>query len=188
MRCDGVSEITVLPGWPDANSENAAVKAGVVDITVFPASGVVRNTTRYIADDWSELSRATQTLTASVSGFTVTFAGTGANGQIAGIQVGQQAYSVAAPLALADVATALAAVIPGASSTGSVITVTGPLTPVAGVGAPITICQRGTRPPKQLIRRSGKRFHSRSRFVWRIDCTPWLGGNGSCGNVPELLW
>ena len=114
--------VRVRRGWPDAARLNTDLAAGVVNVTVFSMPGHSRPTTRYI-DQWRTSPVQTPpTLTYSVSGDEITFIGTGGPGQVAGVQVGPVAYSIMAPDAPADVATALAALTPGASAAGPVLT------------------------------------------------------------------
>ena len=80
----------VYRGWPNAPALDADLAAGWVNVTVFPAGGEVRNTTRY-PPAWS-LSQPTPTLTATVDGVRATFGGSADPGQIAGLIVDGQTY------------------------------------------------------------------------------------------------
>ena len=131
----GVTELNVYRGWPDAPTEDASIAAGAVNASIYTVSGMTRNTTRYL-DDFRDTAFATPTLTHLVSGNTATFAGTGGAGQVVGVIAGGQAYALQAPLAPEDVAAALAAMVPGASVSGAVLTVPG--LQDARIGAPVT--------------------------------------------------
>jgi hypothetical protein len=120
--------IRIYRGWPNAAALDADLAAGHVNVTVFPVAGATRNTTRY-QTDWIA-NPVTPTLTASVSGNTVTFAGSAAPGQLAGILVdghsfvhrtatGDTPALVAAILAAAIVPTRLA------TSAGATVTLPG---------------------------------------------------------------
>src|SRR5208282_1537646 len=70
---------------------DADLTAGRINVTVFPAPGHARTTTRYTQ---VRSGRPTPpTLTVSVSGTSVTFGGTAALGQVAGILVDGQSYA-----------------------------------------------------------------------------------------------
>jgi hypothetical protein len=80
----------IYRGWPKAAALNADLAAGRINITVFPASPAVRNTTRY-PDQWATTA-VVPSLTVTVAGITVTFGGTASIGQLAGVRVDGQAY------------------------------------------------------------------------------------------------
>ncbi|HEY7579420.1 MAG TPA: hypothetical protein VH855_17640 [Acetobacteraceae bacterium] len=84
-------ECRIYRGWPNSASLDADLNAGVVNVTVFPVSGSTRTTTRY-SERWIGAPRQ-PTLTAQVSGTTVTFGGTAGPGQVAGILVNGRAYA-----------------------------------------------------------------------------------------------
>jgi hypothetical protein len=115
---------------------DADLAAGVANVSVYSIPGHSRPASRYL-DKWRIASRGIPTVTASSSGSTVTFGGVGGPGQIAGVMLGVAPYSVAATGAPSDVATALAAIIPGASASGPVLTLPSPWFTVR-LGAPIT--------------------------------------------------
>ncbi len=75
----------IYRGWPNAAALDTDLRAGIVNVTVFPGQGEGRVTTRY-QQEWAA-SLATPTLTAAVSGSAVSFAGTADLGQIAGLLV-----------------------------------------------------------------------------------------------------
>ncbi|HTW27866.1 MAG TPA: hypothetical protein VME92_12120 [Acetobacteraceae bacterium] len=81
----------IYRGWPNAAALDADLAAGYVNITVFPAEGEMRNTTRF-AEDW-QANPVPPTLTASLAGNVATFAGSADTGQLAGILVDGQAYA-----------------------------------------------------------------------------------------------
>ncbi|WP_158746074.1 hypothetical protein [Acidisphaera sp. L21] len=84
------STIRLYRGWPNATALDADLAAGNVNITVFPVPGATRLTTRYTLD-WMP-DPVTPTLTVSVTGNTVTFAGSADAGQLAGILVEGKSY------------------------------------------------------------------------------------------------
>lgn len=121
----------VLRGWPTSAQLNADLKAGVSTISVFPLPGMARLTTRYPAE-WQSTGTVAPTLTALASGSAVTFGGAGGAGQVAGVAVGTgaapiaYAYRLAASDTPSTVAAGFAALIPGASASGAVLTCPGP--------------------------------------------------------------
>ena len=146
----GAASARVYRGWPDAAALDADIAAGVVNVSVFSLPGHSRTTTRY-PREWRLIARPAPTLTVAISGATATFAGTGGSGQLAGIRAAGVAYAVQAPTAPADVAAALAAVVPGAVASGTTITVPSAPDFLARVEAPATI-QRELRRQLQGVR------------------------------------
>lgn len=131
----GVSELNVFRGWPDAPTEDSSIEAGAVNASVYTVSGMTRNMTRYL-EDFRDTAFATPTLTAQQSGDQVTFSGTGGPGQLAGVVVLGQAYSVQAAGTPGAIAAALAALVPGAQAQDGVLTVPG--LELVRVGASVT--------------------------------------------------
>ena len=120
----------IFRGIPASEKLEADMSANVGNVSVMARDGMTRNTTRF-APVWNLPAVAVQpTLTASVSGTTVTYGGTGGAGQVTGVLIGQTAqsslayaYRVLAGDTPATVAAAIAALVPGASATGAVLTV-----------------------------------------------------------------
>jgi hypothetical protein len=75
----------IYRGWPATAALNADLGDGIVNVSVFP-SGPPRNTTRYPAQ-WTVTTTVAPTLSVIVRHNIVTFAGTPAAGQMAGILV-----------------------------------------------------------------------------------------------------
>jgi hypothetical protein len=86
----GSVTIRVYRGWPVSTALHAALADGIVNVSVFP-SGAPRDTTRY-PTAWNVATATPSTLTVSVVNTTVTFAGTTAAGQMAGIAVDGATY------------------------------------------------------------------------------------------------
>jgi len=80
----------IYRGWPNAAALDSDLRVGNVNVTVFPGQGTGRVTTRYQQEWMATL--ASPTLTAAVSGLTVSFGGTADAGQLAGILVNERAY------------------------------------------------------------------------------------------------
>ena len=115
----------IYRGWPIPQSLTADLAAGVVNISIFTESGGEKNTTRCF-QVWETLTPASPQITLAVSGNVVTIGGSIQAGDFAMIKVGwRSAYSVpvAANSTLASLASALAALIPGASAVGPVVTI-----------------------------------------------------------------
>ncbi len=146
----GGAAARIYRGWPDAAALDADIAAGTVNVSVFSLPGHSRTTTRY-PREWRFIGRAAPTLTVTTSGATATFAGTGGSGQLAGIRANGAAYAVQAPAAAADVASALAAVVPGAVASGPTVTVPAAADFLARVEAPATV-QRELRRQVQGVR------------------------------------
>lgn len=120
----------VYAGWPiaatldeDLLALSKGLSTGKVHVSVF-TSDIERNTTRYLRD-WKTAIEPVQTLTAAISGQAITIGGTVATPQNVMAMVDRlpYVYPVQAGNTLTSIATGLAALIPGASSVGPVVTV-----------------------------------------------------------------
>jgi len=80
----------VYRGWPKSSGLNADLAAGRINVTVFPAGGVVRNTTRYMPGWIAQ--PVTPGLTVTLTGKTVRFGGSAPQGQLAGILIDGAGY------------------------------------------------------------------------------------------------
>jgi hypothetical protein len=119
----------VYAGWPTASRLDADLlalsqnlPAGKIHVTVFP-SKMERNTTRYMRK-WDDVTLPVQTLTLTISGQHVTVGGTVATPQNIMLMVGYRpfVYAVQPSDTLTSIATALAALVAGATNAGPVIT------------------------------------------------------------------
>lgn len=120
--------VRLYQGWPNPKQLEDDLAAGMVHVSVWPRPGD-RNTTRYLGD-WTEVSRSAPTITAVVSGATVTFGGSVVPPQAVALLVDGKGYSygVQAGDTLSTIAVALAALIGAdrpASAAGSVLSVPG---------------------------------------------------------------
>jgi len=137
----------IFAGWPISATLEADLKAGTINISVYPQPNVERITSRY-PRNWSDQTRVAATITGTVTGSTITVGGTITAGNYitAAVRNGAYSYLVQANDTLATIATALAALInvdTPATATGAVIT----LPPTSGgritirTGAPGTSIQ-----------------------------------------------
>ena len=129
----------VYPGWPVSEDLDSDMAAGIVNINVYPLP-TERNISTLDHTPWI-LSQPAPTLTATASGQTVTIGGTVTAGEAVGITVGNTtyAYLVLATDTLSSIASALAALIPGATATGSVVTVDSVSNLKAAIGVPTQV-------------------------------------------------
>lgn len=81
----------IYRGWPNSAALDQDLTAGRINVTVFPSGDAAQTTTRF-AEQWIG-TPAQPSLTASTSGISVTFGGTAAIGQIAGILVDGAGYA-----------------------------------------------------------------------------------------------
>ncbi|MBV8048995.1 MAG: hypothetical protein JO171_17735 [Paludibacterium sp.] len=142
--------IKIYSGWPASADLTNDLPAGIVHVT---ASSLPRErpSTRFLGQSWSVLQAAAPILTASLQGSVVTFGGgTGPHNvlvQLAGIDY---VYAVQPADTLTSIASALAAMIPGASSSGATVTLPPLANPLVRVGAAgVVQCE---------LRRQEKRF------------------------------
>jgi hypothetical protein len=117
--------LRVYPGWPVPNVLETDLASGAAHISVY-AAGKDRKTTRYIGREWTPLTTPTHTVVMTVAGSVVTLSGT-ISLQNLMINLNGVSYVYAMQLTdtLTSAATALSSMIPGAFSSGPVITLTG---------------------------------------------------------------
>ena len=116
-------------GWPLKNTlggiegNGGDLGAGVVNVSVIPISGGTRNTTRF-EKRWRPLVAPNPTVTLTVSGNQVTVGGTVINPENLGIVVDNTIYLYAGSPSdtLSSIAASMAALIPGATASGPIIT------------------------------------------------------------------
>ena len=118
--------VKIYRGWPTNRALNADLAAGTQTVTVFSKENSTKDTSRY-RRVWRTISETSPTLTVTCVGDTASFGGGGGGGQTAGLTVAGVAYSW--PLSVADtpasVAAGFAGIIPGATSAGSAVTISG---------------------------------------------------------------
>lgn len=124
----GGSPVTVkiFRGWPMPAVLDADMANGNVEISVYPRPMVDRNTTRF-KDEFQEVSRGAATVTATVLGNQVAIGGAvnAAVAQFVTLLIGSRivvSYAVQPSDTLSSIAAALAAMIPGSTSTGPIVT------------------------------------------------------------------
>lgn len=121
--------VRVFRGWPDSQSLDADLARGVAQISIYARPGMARVEGRRL-DGWLPLPRAAASMTATAGYDTVTFAGTGMVGQMAGIIEGGRSWTAPAEGTPAQVAAALAALMAvdrPAVAVGGVITLQAPV-------------------------------------------------------------
>ncbi len=119
----------VYRGWPERGALDADLANGVTNVSVFPPPAMVRRLPGHLFQWKQSPTVATPSLTVSVSGNVVTFGGTSGANQVVGVCIvtGENtgvpyAYRLLATDTPATVAAALAALVPGASASGAVLT------------------------------------------------------------------
>ena len=120
----------VYRGWPNAVALDADLARGVINVTVFAGTGAGRTTTRF-PDTW-QATPPPVTLTAAVSGNSVTFAGTAAAGQLAGILVDGRSYVYR--VQAGDTPGAVAASLAGLARDQAIVQLTGTRLVINGAG------------------------------------------------------
>ena len=81
----------IYRGWPNSAALDSDLSTGRINVTVFPSGEPGRTTTRY-ADQWGGTTTR-PTLTATVEGNLVAFAGIAAFGQLAGVSVDGRTFA-----------------------------------------------------------------------------------------------
>ncbi len=140
-------DIIVYPGWPDPATLDADLKVNKSHISVFPMPGMDANTTRFLAQMTPKTSIPAAQLTMTLASNKITIGGAINAGEAACANVNYQAYAygVLASDTTATVAAGLAAKIPGATASGSVITITGAFEIVPLVSVPVSMQQEIAR-------------------------------------------
>lgn len=120
------AQFRAFRGWPLDTQLQNDLKSGISNISIFSAPGLARDTTRFLRRMTPTITQIdTPTMTATLSGRTVTFAGTTTVHECIGIgyRSAGYAYRLQSNDTPTSVAAAFAANIPGATSTGSTLTI-----------------------------------------------------------------
>ena len=148
--------------WPNDEELTSDLAARVLNVTVTSLPGVYRETTRY-PENWRPAGSPVTTVTGTIVGQTLTLsAPSGAMAQqLVGIRVGQtpNVYETVATDTPASIASALAALIPGATAAEAVLT----LPP-----GPVTFRTAGFAP---LFRETRRQRASLKAAFWAPDGT-----------------
>jgi hypothetical protein len=126
--------VRVYPGWPVPNVLETDLAAGCAHISVYPY-GKDRKATRYIGRGWEPLAAPAHTVVMTVAGAVVTLSGTiSKQNLLINLNGVNYVYAMQVTDTLTTAATALASMVPGASSSGPVITIMGAHSLLARVG------------------------------------------------------
>jgi hypothetical protein len=149
------STIAMERGWPTESQVQNAVATKAALISIHADKGMARDTTRYFRDFHGCAGVAT--ITATLSGLTITFAGTIAVGHAIAVQCAGVwfPYLVQAGDTATTIAAAFAALIPNATASGAVLTL-----PSGGAAPQVRVVMGGTASAEV----------SRQRAVFRISC------------------
>ncbi len=139
----------VYRGWPNAAALDADLRAGVVNVTVFPGQGG-RVTTRY-QQQWAA-NPVPATLSASVSGLTVSFGGTADLGQLAGILVDRRSYAYRTQLG--DTPASVAANLATQARADQIVLLSGTTLTVPGAGTLLARVVADSLAQKEVRRQS----------------------------------
>jgi hypothetical protein len=144
----------IYPGWPAGYELDADLLAGTVNVSVFSPQGGFHNTTRF-PRSWITTGSAPTTLSAAVSGTTVTFSGTMPSADVQNVAVivdnVPYVYQTGQYDTLATVAAGLATAISAnrtATANGAVLTIPNSHLIVARIGG----VQTGILPVQQVTR------------------------------------
>ena len=141
----------IYAGWPIPGNLDADLKSNKINITVFPLDNE-QKVTRF-PKEWQTVSIPTPALTLAVSGVTVTIAGTPSSPLNAAIKTNGSAYVYAVQPGdtLTSIATGIASQIPGATSSGPVVTIPGAYGLSAVVGGFGTIVRETKRQKRSFL-------------------------------------
>lgn len=142
--------VKIYPGWPVPNVLETDLAAGTVHVSVYPGN-TERKTTRSIGQGWVQVAAPVHTVQMTVSGSQVTLSGTpGAQNLLITLNGTAYVYALQASDSLNSAATGLCALIPGATSNGAVITLTGVHSITVAVGGFGTAMRETKRQEKQF--------------------------------------
>lgn len=149
--------VVIYPGWPQASQLDKDLsgfsngQGGRVHISVFAKEG--STLLPAYSNAWTPLSKQAATVTLSIAGQDVTLAGEPATNQVVGIVLDSEAftYAVQADDTLTSIATALAAIIPQATSSGPVLSLPPGVKIVAARAGGIGTMQREVQRLKQPL-------------------------------------
>ncbi|WP_248769066.1 hypothetical protein [Pseudomonas sp. MWU12-2345] len=142
--------IKIYEGWPVPNVLETDLKAGKAHVSVYP-SATERQTTRELGRAWVQIVPPAHTVVATVSGNQITLSGTvSAQNLLASVNGSSYVYTMQVSDTLTSAATALSALIPGATSSGPVITISGAHSVLARVGGFGTAIKETKRQEKQF--------------------------------------
>ncbi|WGS53577.1 hypothetical protein LFL96_21200 [Paraburkholderia sp. D15] len=135
--------VVIRSGWPVPEQLKAILADGNAMISVYQMSGMGQNTTRFLGDDDAQTAVPVADLTLGIYGYRVTVGGRINPGEAATLTVNYQPYSyqVAENDTVNTIAAALAALIPGASASGYVITINGAFDIKCAVSVPVVTQQ-----------------------------------------------
>ncbi|KAF1004201.1 MAG: hypothetical protein GAK36_00095 [Pseudomonas sp.] len=126
--------LRVYPGWPVPNQLEDDLKNNWAHISVYP-HGKDRKTTRYLGRAWVPLTSPLHTMVLTVVGAVVTLSGMiSPQNILINLNGFSYVYAVQPSDTLTSAATALASMIPGATSAGPVVTLTNAHAVFARVG------------------------------------------------------
>ncbi len=135
------ADCKIFPGWPNSTALDADLRAGLVNVSVFPVQGSTANAPLTL-DNPQMIVGPVHGLTATVNNQSVTLTGTPSTGEFLTIVADKKhAYSASGASAAAILATLLTAAqvdYPSASLSGSTLTIPSAYL-VARLGAPATL-------------------------------------------------
>ncbi len=145
--------VTVASGWPEPQQLDGIMAAGNAMVTVFSKLGCEENTTRFVPVMTAVNGVPAAQLTLAVAGNRITVGGAIHPGEAASVLVNYQAYhhGVQAGDSFASIAGALAALIPNASASGTVITVAQAFDIAASVSVPVAMQAEIARQRKEFL-------------------------------------
>jgi len=135
--------VVVRSGWPVPQQLKAIVAGSNAMVSIYQMPGMGKNTTRFLGDDDAENAIPAPKLTLAVAGNRVTVGGSINAGEAPTLTVNYQpyGYAVKATDTVNTIAAALAALIPGASVSGYVVTINGAFSIETDISVPVTVQQ-----------------------------------------------
>ena len=145
--------VTIATGWPEPQQLDGIIAAGNAMVSVFPKPGSEENTTRFVPVMEALNGVPAAQLMLTVAGNRVAVGGAINPGEAASLLVNYQGYcyGVQAGDSLLSIAAALAALIPGASAAGAVVTIAGAFDIAASVSVPVAMQAEIARQRREFL-------------------------------------
>jgi len=121
----------IYRGWPNSSALDTDLAAGRINVTIFPMRGHERTTTRF-TQIWAGIP-VQPTLTALVSGVSVTFSGIAGEGQVVGLLVDGQGYAYR--IQVGDSPALVAANMAALARANSIVQLSGSTLSIPGAGS-----------------------------------------------------
>ncbi len=170
------ADCRIYRGWPSPAGLDADLRAGLVNVSIFPDAAPGQTMTPY-PSEWHGTTM-TPTLLAAVIGHTINFSGMAAAGQLVGIRIDNSTFVY--PIAGGDTPASVAANLAAMIAPTFIVQLSGPTLTVPGAGTLIVRVVAGS-PALREVRRQ---LHDFRISFW---CPTPMLRDSACGIVDTTL-